>query len=58
MDYCEKLRLATSLEEDLYDKMCIGCQSELYCHEECTNCDDYLERLEESFVDHGIADFL
>lgn len=36
-----------SKEELLYEEMCVGCQGEKSCHENCTYCDAFVERLEE-----------
>lgn len=35
------------LKEQLRDLMCIGCQYEKKCHDECTQCDELLEALGE-----------
>lgn len=50
MDNKEKLR--DKLRQDLYQEMCNGCTKEKYCHEECENCDDYLEAEEKLFKKH------
>ena len=33
-------------EMELYQKMCIGCEHERYCHEECVVCDEFQELLD------------
>lgn len=39
------------MEEDLeyllYTKLCNGCPNQKRCHDECTQCEEYLEILEE-----------
>lgn len=34
------------LEQEIYEEMCVGCQGEKSCHENCTYCDAFIERLE------------
>lgn len=31
--------------EELYEKMCKTCPRAVQCHEECVECDEFLERL-------------
>lgn len=35
------------LEQELYEKICWGCESERKCHIECEQCDYYREKLKE-----------
>lgn len=37
--------------EKLYEQMCKTCTRAVQCHEECTECDEFTERLE-SEVEH------
>ena len=34
-------------EEQAYRRYCVGCWREAFCHEECTECDKFLEALKE-----------
>ena len=33
-------------EMEVYQRMCVGCERERYCHEQCEQCDEYIEELE------------
>lgn len=35
------------LEQEVYEEMCVGCCDEKLCHEDCTYCVQFYERLEE-----------
>lgn len=39
--------MSRDLEQELYEKICWGCESERKCHIECEHCDYYYEKLEE-----------
>lgn len=36
----------SDIYNQLYHEMCIGCPKEKICHEECTNCDEFMERFD------------
>lgn len=33
-------------EMELYQRMCVGCEHERYCHKECVVCEEYQEQLD------------
>lgn len=33
------------MEWEVYQRMCIGCERERYCHEHCEHCDEYEDAL-------------
>lgn len=35
------------LELEVYEEMCVGCCDEKLCHDDCTYCVQFYERLEE-----------
>lgn len=35
------------LELEVYEEMCVGCCDEKLCHEDCSHCVQFYERLEE-----------
>ena len=34
-------------EWEIYQRLCVGCERERYCHENCEVCEEYEEALEE-----------
>ena len=34
-------------EEEVYDRLCVGCWRESLCHDDMEFCDEYLEETEE-----------
>ena len=46
MNKWEEIKKRLSIEEIVYDKMCMSCPSAKSCHEECESCDEFYEEVE------------
>ena len=42
------------VEELCYIIMCVGCEDEKRCHDNCENCDEYYEELDELEKEEGV----
>lgn len=41
-------------EMSLYERLCVGCEREAWCHEHCEYCDEYEEALEEEDENYNL----
>ena len=37
------------IEWEVYQRMCAGCEREHYCHNNCENCEEYADAVEEEY---------
>ena len=47
-DWCEYFEKANNDELSLYERLCVGCEREKWCHDNCEHCEEYEEELEEN----------
>ena len=46
MSEYENFKKRLSIEEIVYDKMCMYCPNAKKCHEECESCDEFYEEVD------------
>ena len=46
MNEYDNFKKRLSVEEIVYDKMCMRCPNAKKCHEECESCDEFYEEVE------------
>ena len=46
MSKYEDFKKRLSIEEIVYDKMCMSCPNAKKCHEKCESCDEFYEEVE------------
>ena len=45
--YKRGVRVMKNKEWEIYQRLCVGCERERYCHKHCEVCEEYEEALEE-----------